>query len=311
MQPKLVLQSKEFRQHTARAIGAIVFFIFSYLLILVLTFAITALCVILGGKLIGTLGGFYAIVIGLALASIGLMISFFVLKFIFRRHKTDRSHLIEITASEQPELFRLIGEIVTAVGTRFPKKVYISEDVNASVFYDSGFWSMFLPVRKNLIIGMGFVNTSTEQELKAILAHEFGHFSQRTMKLGSYVYNVNQVIFNSLYDNQSYDKLIIGWGNIHWVFSLASAAALKIIAAIQWVLRKLYEVVNKITWDYPAKWNFMQMKLQPALPVMNRLKSFCCGRLWQMSVIMPYYIFIITALAITCRAKMYTQIILL
>ena len=46
------------------------------------------------------------------------------------------------------------------------------------------------------------------QEFKAILAHEFGHFSQRSMKVGSYVYYVNQVIFNMLYDNDSFDKMI-------------------------------------------------------------------------------------------------------
>ncbi len=129
--------------------------------------------------------------------------------------------------------------------TNFPKKVYLTAEVNASVFYDSSFWSMFLPIKKNLIIGLGLVNTVTKEELKAILAHEFGHFSQRTMKVGSYVYNVNQVIFNMLYDNESYENLIQRWANVSGYFSIFVAIAVKINQGIQWFLKKLYEVVNK------------------------------------------------------------------
>jgi len=104
---------------------------------------------------------------------------------------------------------------------------------------------MFFPIRKNLQIGLGLVNTVTRAELKAILAHEFGHFSQRTMKVGSYVYNVNKVIFNMLYDNESYQKLIQKWSNLSGYFSIFISMAVKIIEGIQWLLRKLYAVLNK------------------------------------------------------------------
>src|SRR5690606_16231117 len=147
------------------------------------------------------------IVLGIGLASMGLLVLFFLVKFIFSSNKVDRSHLHEISKTDEPRLFSFIQDIVNEVNTGFPKRVYLSTDVNAAVFYDSSFWSMFFPIKKNLQIGMGLVNTVTESELKAILAHEFGHFSQRSMKLGSYVYNVNQVIFNLLYENRSYEKL--------------------------------------------------------------------------------------------------------
>jgi hypothetical protein len=103
---------------------------------------------------------------------------------------------------------------------------------------------MIFPVRKNLQIGFGLVNTVTEQELKAILAHEFGHFSQRTMSVGSYVYNVNQVIFNMLYDNESFDSMIQAWANVTGYFSIFVIIAVKIINGIQWILQKMYGFVN-------------------------------------------------------------------
>lgn len=34
-------------------------------------------------------------------------------------------------------------------------------------FYDSGLWSMLLPIQKNLEIGHGLVNSVTKSELKA------------------------------------------------------------------------------------------------------------------------------------------------
>lgn len=89
------------------------------------------------------------------------------------------------------------------------------------------------------------MNTVTQSELKAILGHEFGHFSQKTMKVGSYVYNVNQVIFNLLFDNESYDKLMQKWANTSGYFSIFVVFAIKIIEGIKWVLRKFYNIVNK------------------------------------------------------------------
>ena len=103
---------------------------------------------------------------------------------------------------------------------------------------------MFFPIKKNLQIGLGLVNTITEQEFKAIMAHEFGHFSQRSMKVGSYVHNVNQVIFNMLYDNESFDKMIQKWANISGYFSIFVVIAVKIIGGIQWILKKMYDFIN-------------------------------------------------------------------
>ena len=64
------------------------------------------------------------------------------------------------------------------------------------------------------------------------------------MKVGSYVYNVNQVIFNMLYDNESFDKMIQKWANISGYFSIFVAIAVKIIQGIQWILKKMYDYIN-------------------------------------------------------------------
>lgn len=236
--------SSNFKKMTGKAVFAIILFIITYIFLLSLAIGMTALCVMGGIALIAAKPMTITIGLGLGLASLGFFILIFLFKFLFKQHKFDRSHLIEISENDEPKLFSFIREIVNEVQTDFPKRVYLSSDVNACVFYDSNFWSMIFPIRKNLQLGLGLVNTISEQEFKAILAHEFGHFSQRSMKVGSYVYNVNQVIFNMLYDNESFDSMIQKWANISGYFSIFVSIAVKIIQGIQWVLKKMYEFVN-------------------------------------------------------------------
>ncbi|MCH7411398.1 M48 family metalloprotease [Belliella sp. DSM 111904] len=245
MKIKDIKVSSGFKIQTTKAIYAIALFIFVYLLLLTLAVALTVLCIIGGFYIIAAKPTFITIAIGIALASLGMLILMFLLKFIVKSHKIDRSYLVEITKEEEPMLFGLIEEIVTAIGTDFPKKVYLSNEVNAAVFYDSSFWSMFFPIKKNLQLGMGLINSVSVAELKGIIAHEFGHFSQRSMKVGSYVYHVNQVIFNLVEDNTSYSNLIEKWANISGFFALSASLAVKIILGIQWILKQMYEVVNK------------------------------------------------------------------
>lgn len=240
----LIQVSKEFKKKSSSAILSIILFIIVYILLFLSAIALTLGCVAAGIFLIAAKPMFSTLMIGAGLAGFGIMISYFLIKFLFKKHINDRSSLTEIKRTDEPQLFAMIDEIVKEAGTDFPKKVYLTYDVNASVFYDSNFWSMFLPIKKNLIIGLGLVNACTKQELKAILAHEFGHFSQRSMKVGSYVYNVNQIIFNLINDDESYRKAIEGWANTSGYFAIFAMLALKVSQGIKWILSKMYSFVN-------------------------------------------------------------------
>ncbi|MDP9954625.1 Zn-dependent protease with chaperone function [Epilithonimonas hungarica] len=236
--------SSDFKQKSTSAIIAIILFIIVYILLFLSAIALTIGCIAAGLWIISIKPMFFTVMIGIGLASLGILISYFLIKFLFKKHITDRSDLTEITRNDEPQLFEMIHGIVKEAGTDFPKKVYLAYDVNASVFYDSSFWSMFLPIKKNLIIGIGLVNACTKQELKAILAHEFGHFSQRSMKVGSYVYNVNQIIFNLVNEDEAYRNTVQGWANASGYFAFFAELAVKITQGIQWILRKMYSFVN-------------------------------------------------------------------
>ena len=240
----LIKISSDFKKRTNAAIFAIVCFVIVYFILFLAGIALAALCVYGGINLIILKPSIITGVLGIGLAGMGLIVFYFLIKFLFSTHKEDRSNLVEISRSDEPELFALIDEIVKEADTNFPHKVYLAYDVNAFVFYDSSFWSMFLPIEKNLAVGLGLVNATTRQELKAILAHEFGHFSQRSMKVGSYVYNVNRIIFNMLSDDESFNKSISAFASVSNYFVIFVLLASKIIQGIRWILNKMYEMVN-------------------------------------------------------------------
>jgi Zn-dependent protease with chaperone function len=236
--------SANFKKMAAKAILSIALFVITYLFLIAIGVCLTIGLGYAGIMLIILKPMFLTIMVGVGLMSVGVFVLIFLFKFVTQKHTADHSHLIEITAFQEPRFFEVIAEVVGEVKTTFPKKVYLSYEINAAVFYNSTFWSMFFPVRKNLQVGLGLINSVNTSELKAILAHEFGHFSQRSMKVGSYVYNVNQVIYNLLYENDSYNSLLGTWANVSNYFQIFAQLAVKLIGGIQWVLKKVYEVVN-------------------------------------------------------------------
>lgn len=237
--------SESFRYHAKKSVFAIILFFITYFLLVLLGIAIAIAMTFLGIQLIKIFGGnFITLITTLGLAASGVTLVVFLFKFIFLKSVSNTEGFREITKSQHPELFKVIEELAKEVGTDVPKKVFITDQVNASVFYDSSFWSMIFPVRKNLMIGYALVNASTKDELKGILAHEFGHFSQKSMKVGSYVYNCNRVIYNLVYENNSFEAAIERYGNSHFILKITFLLAVFIVRGFQWILKKMYEFLN-------------------------------------------------------------------
>jgi Zn-dependent protease with chaperone function len=243
--PAITQPSPAFKKEVSGVMGSILLFFFVYLVLFILSIALAAACLYGGFAIITNVGNILVMIAGVGVMGLGVMVFVFLVKFLFAVSRYDRSGIIEVKEDEQPQLFAFIRQLTKDTQTPFPKKVFLSADVNASVFYDSGFWSMFLPVKKNLQIGLGLVNTLNISEFKAVMAHEFGHFSQRSMKLGSFVYNVNKIIHNMLYENTSYAGFLNNWASIGDIFAFFANVTAKIAQGIQAILRKMYGVVNK------------------------------------------------------------------
>ncbi|HJK92753.1 MAG TPA: M48 family metallopeptidase [Polyangiaceae bacterium LLY-WYZ-15_(1-7)] len=143
--------------------------------------------------------------------AIGVPASFLalvLLKGLFARKKMSRDALLEITAEEQPEFVAFVHAVADEVGAKRPAHIYLSPDVNAAVFLDVGLINLLIPSRKNLIVGLGLVNALSLDELKAVVAHEFGHFAQRSMGIGQWVYIAQGFVSDLLARRDFLDRII-------------------------------------------------------------------------------------------------------
>lgn len=242
---KVLKPNKTYKAEIIKVTFSLVFFALVYIALVFLA-AILAACVSFCGIYLILLKPMFAtVMLGLGLIGLGIMVLYFLIKFIFSTQKADRTGFTEIFEKDYPDLFSFIRKVTRETKTKMPKKVYLSSDVNACVFYDSSFLSMFFPVKKNLNIGLGLVNCVNMSEFKAVIAHEFGHFSQHSMKLGSYVYNINKILYNLLFDNESYANTITSWANASGYFLIFARITIFIVQGIQSILRKTYIIVNK------------------------------------------------------------------
>ena len=236
----LTAPSASFRAEIRNVIIAIIAFAITYLVMVALAIVLVWVCIKVGLFVMVMHMGWINLLIGLGIMLMGVLVIFFMIKFLFASSDGTQAMGIQIQESDEPALFEFIRRVVGEVGTHFPAKIFLIPDVNASVFYNSSFWSLFFPTRKNLNIGLGLINSVNISEFKAVLAHEFGHFSQRSMSLGSYVYYVNQVIFNMLYRNNAWVDTANSIAGISSILFFFVRLAAYIVQGVQWVLRGMY-----------------------------------------------------------------------
>lgn len=158
----------------------------------------------------------------------------FLVKNLLKWSPAEKSYDIEIFPDEHPRLFDFIERLCEETGAPPPRRVFVNFEVNGFASYNISLFHLFVPAAKNLTIGLGLVNAINLTEFKAFLAHEFGHISQKSMKLGSYVYSARRIISDLVYGYDFFDRFIDGWRSLDvrlswpaWMFY-----------GILWTLRK-------------------------------------------------------------------------
>ncbi|HYT95500.1 MAG TPA: M48 family metallopeptidase [Gemmataceae bacterium] len=167
----------------------------------------------------------------------GLVVFLFLLKGFFKRRGSSRRLDVEITAEEQPRLFRFLEELCEETGAAMPHRVFVNFEVNAAASYKSSILSLLWPTsRKNLLIGLGLVNVLNLTEFKAVMAHEFGHFGQKAMRLNGYVYLASRIIDDMLFGRDALDEML------ERARKSDSGAAIPawVLYGITWALGKLF-----------------------------------------------------------------------
>lgn len=186
--------------------------VFGIVYLLLLTLAIFLIW--LGGWLtIAILSNYISIKILICIVGGWVIIGSFlyaIIRSLFVFHRSEHPNRLEISESDASKLFALIREVSGVVGEQMPKHTYVSPEVNACVFYNRPFISLFFPGRKNLEIGLGLLFGLNKQELIAVIAHEYGHFGQKSMRVGQIVsicYNIISNLVNA--EGASYVRPIL------------------------------------------------------------------------------------------------------
>ena len=97
-----------------------------------------------------------------------------------------------ITEEEYPALFDIINEVTRTLNLSPIRKVYISPDATAAVFIQPQLRNLIFEPQRNLVVGLGFLTQMDDDEIRAMLYHEFGHYAQEEMKNSISVYTIGQ-----------------------------------------------------------------------------------------------------------------------
>lgn len=101
-----------------------------------------------------------------------------------------------LTRERHPRLFAVLDEIAASTRQAMPAEVYLVADVNAWVSARGGF--MGFGSRRVMGLGLPLLQTLGVSELRAVLAHEFGHYQGGDTRLGPWVYKTRAAIGRTL-----------------------------------------------------------------------------------------------------------------
>jgi Zn-dependent protease with chaperone function len=110
-----------------------------------------------------------------------------ILWAILPRRVRFRAPGVRLTRESQPRLLALIDEEAGASGERAPEEVYATFEVNAAVLEVNR-------RRRVMIVGLPLLHIVSERGLRAVIAHEFGHYAGGDTKLGPWIYRTRSAI---------------------------------------------------------------------------------------------------------------------
>ena len=172
------------------------------------------------------------------------MLFIFTLKFVFKLKNHQPINRIKLDKEEQSELWEFVNQICKETGAPRPRHIFIDPDVNAYVSYSNIWLSMFLPVKKDLTLGLGLISCLNMSEFKAVVSHEFGHFAQRSMKIGSFINSANTIIHDMIFSRDKWDDTLDTWRSADIRLSIAAWVITPIIWLIRQMLALFYKFLN-------------------------------------------------------------------
>ncbi len=130
----------------------------------------------------------------LIVAVVALVTIFYMVKSLLVRKKLEDPGRI-LTEDETPELWALVRDVAKAIDTRPVNEIRITHGTELAVYERGGIRAkMQDKAERVLIVGLATLNDFNQNAFRAVLAHEYGHFSNRDTAGGDIAMRVNMDI---------------------------------------------------------------------------------------------------------------------
>lgn len=153
----------------------------------------TAAGIILGFLWVGTIPIKLVGVIGI----VAVLTVFYMIKSLVTRI-TPEDPGRALTEAEAPELWRMVRNVAETIKTRPVNEIRITHGADLAVYERGSFRAkMSDNAERILIIGTAVLNGFDQNAFRAVLAHEYGHFSNRDTAGGDIAFRVNTDILRT------------------------------------------------------------------------------------------------------------------
>lgn len=187
---------------TYRALASVVMLAGFYLVALAQLAAVVALVVWLGAEHHGVAAAKLGVPLFAALGAVVVALWRAI------RAKPEPEPGLIVGPDQAPQLWGTVHELATAVGTRVPDEIRVVPEVNAAVSEDSKLLGL-VGGRRILYVGLPLLQAMSVDQLRAVLAHELGHYSGRDTRFGGVAYRGRLAIGGTLERIGPYNP--IGW----------------------------------------------------------------------------------------------------
>lgn len=184
----------------------------------------------------------------LPMAFLGGLLFLFLVKPVFFRRRSKDGHVITLSRDDEPTLFAFVAKLCAATGSKAPSRIEVDCEPNAGARFRRGLGSL---VGGDLVlrVGLPLVAGLTVRQFAGVVAHELGHFNQRSGMTGSYlirrlVHFFAQVVFQRDRLDEKLARLRRSRNAFAKIFYWVAVALIEPARGVLWLMLLLGELLT-------------------------------------------------------------------
>jgi Zn-dependent protease with chaperone function len=166
---------------------------------------------------------------------------------------------VPVTEQQAPELWSLVRELAKAVETRPPDEIRLFHEANAAVWEETRLTGLRVG-RRCLYLGVPLLNAYSVAQVRAVLAHELGHYSLRHTPLAAVVYRGGVAMIHTIIQagpRSPFGMVLSGYAALYFLVALSVMRRTELAAdraAVRVAGRKATASAIRLLPDLAADW---------------------------------------------------------